>query len=265
MTDLFIPDSPSNDSDIKMDSKRIPEAMEEMDEVESNHPDEQPAAQPDNADIDDDPVVKSYNIHVTSRLSPFSYLLQYPTRNSQRPYPNPISTKYKPKTKILQLEIPIDTTQYYDSEKAEKFQGEGEKGKFDRFRIEGNMMSGKAGYAVGVIRGDELHLTPLSGTGIMRPTFEYLTPPKDPKKDDLKAAGQAKAIQISAKSSTQQDPSPLLALRIAEEEEWQRLEWCDDRSEQTGTVYQHLYSTNSDKLHPMQNSRKEYLKRLANG
>ncbi|OLL22053.1 DNA-directed RNA polymerase III subunit rpc5 [Neolecta irregularis DAH-3] len=218
MTGLFIPDSPPNDDDAKMDSKDI---LDEIDE--SNHPDEQPTAQPNNLDAGD-PVIKSYNIHITSRLSPFLYLLQYPTRNAQRPYPNPISTKYKPKTKILQLEIPIDTTHHYDSEKAEKFQGDGEHGKFDRFRIEGNMTSGKAGYAVGVIRGDKLHLTPLSGTAILRPTFDYLTPPKEPKKDELKTPGQAKAIQISAKSSTQQDPSPLLILRVAEEEEWQRLE-----------------------------------------
>ena len=89
------------------------------------------------SDSDDDPIVHTYDIHVTTTLSPHLYLFQYPVRGSHLPFANstgscPISARIKPDSGAVELDIPINTTRHYDQEKGRKWGEALRKARLDR-------------------------------------------------------------------------------------------------------------------------------------
>lgn len=78
------------------------------------------------ASTSSDPVIKSYNIHLTSTLTPYLHLLQYPVRSSTLPYSRqtgacPSAARIKPASGVLELDIPINTSRHYDTEKGQRW------------------------------------------------------------------------------------------------------------------------------------------------
>src|SRR2546423_3810367 len=86
---------------------------------------------------EDDPVVASYTVYITSpsqsvsatQLGPTSklLLLQYPAhRPSSKPYntktlQKPISLRIKHNTDLLEVDVPIDTQENYNQEKGSEY------------------------------------------------------------------------------------------------------------------------------------------------
>lgn len=76
-------------------------------------------------DADDDPVIASYDIFITdSQIS--RYLLQYPDRQSTQPYnqtnhQKPTELRYKPHTRVVEVDVPVNTRANYDERKGMKF------------------------------------------------------------------------------------------------------------------------------------------------
>ena len=78
------------------------------------------------SDPDSDPVITTYDIHLTTTLTPHLHLFQYPVRSSNLPYTRqtstcPISARIKPHAGAIELDVPINTTRNYDQEKGRRW------------------------------------------------------------------------------------------------------------------------------------------------
>lgn len=92
----------------------------------------------DNND-DDDPVVCSYDIHITASTAPDLYIFQYPVRSKTKPYTKaentcPLEARFKPKSGLVEVDVPVNVHVNYDEEKGRAWgdilrKAEKEKGK----------------------------------------------------------------------------------------------------------------------------------------
>ncbi|KAI7851781.1 DNA-directed RNA polymerase III subunit Rpc5 [Circinella umbellata] len=161
----------------------------------------------DSSDNDqDDPVLAEIPVYLSNNLSKFLYIFQYPLRNA--PFDSrsgPVAARVKPKAKMVELDIPIDTrSPYYSSERGEDFAmgmndkkiktaydkrmeeheeeelygrttaNKKEEELLDRMTFSSTEVPAQTKYVVGAIRDGELHLTPVHGTIQMRPAFTYI-------------------------------------------------------------------------------------------
>ncbi|KAK6531511.1 hypothetical protein TWF281_008312 [Arthrobotrys megalospora] len=74
------------------------------------------------SDIDDDPIVQSYDIVLNNTFNEMMYLFQYPVRNRSQPYTlhegfAPVEARMKVNTGVLELDIPINVERNYDEQK----------------------------------------------------------------------------------------------------------------------------------------------------
>lgn len=103
---------------------------------------------------DDDPIVQDFPIYISSSLANQLYLLQYPVRSKERPYVGATGEaihdlKIKPKSGVLQVDVPINTTKYYDGEKTERW------GHVNKQTLSG-VVKPCEGYMVGIFKNGEL-------------------------------------------------------------------------------------------------------------
>ncbi|KAI8089797.1 DNA-directed RNA polymerase III subunit Rpc5 [Halteromyces radiatus] len=154
---------------------------------------------------EDDPIVGEFPVFLSNQLASSLYLLQYPMRNTPfGPRQGPEKARIKPKAKMIQLDLPLDTrSRYYNTERGEDFamgmhdkaiktaydrrmeeheeeQRFGARNKkqedelLDRMTLTSTEVPTQTKYLVGVMHNGELHVTPLSTVIQMRPGFNYL-------------------------------------------------------------------------------------------
>ncbi|KAI5818598.1 DNA-directed RNA polymerase III subunit Rpc5, partial [Pyronema omphalodes] len=73
-------------------------------------------------DSEDDPIVKEYDIYMTSELASSLYLFQYPVRAANKPYTKaqhscPVDARLKSKAGLIEIDVPVNTAQNFDQEK----------------------------------------------------------------------------------------------------------------------------------------------------
>lgn len=93
----------------------------------------------DDDDADNDPVVCSYDIHITASTAPDLYIFQYPVRSKTKPYTKaentcPLEARFKPKSGLVEVDVPVNVHVNYDEEKGRAWgdvlrKAEKEKGK----------------------------------------------------------------------------------------------------------------------------------------
>ena len=139
------------------------EAMD-LDEAEERHH----AAIDDDADDDDDPVVKTLDVFLSQNLpgvrdsagrSDGLFLFQYPLRPKWRPLDDGWKldkVSYRPFNEMVELELLA-----------------GEEGDEFRHKLVSSKVEPKTSFAVGLLRGDQLHLTPLQSMLQFRPRFDW--------------------------------------------------------------------------------------------
>ncbi|RPB04185.1 hypothetical protein L873DRAFT_1628189, partial [Choiromyces venosus 120613-1] len=71
---------------------------------------------------DEDPVVQSYDIQITTSQLRDLYIFQYPVRPREQPYTKarnacPIEGRFKPKSGLVEIDIPVNVGANYDEEK----------------------------------------------------------------------------------------------------------------------------------------------------
>ncbi|KAG4302232.1 hypothetical protein PCANB_001600 [Pneumocystis canis] len=227
---------------------------------------------------EDDPVIKTYNIYTTSYLNDYLYLFQYPIRSSIQPYieesfSKPLELRIKPKSGFVELDVPICTKKYYNEERGIEFSknlgNDSTKDKYsmlDFQTLNSKINASRNYYMVGVIRGDELHLSPVNYTLQLRPSFKHLNnlSIKEASAADFQSTSSksAKAIQTSAKSSEYSQALSLSTthiLRSIESEPWIKLAWIDSSSIITKEIFQHLYCNNMNSFIQKSNSKESYL------
>ncbi|ODQ66350.1 hypothetical protein NADFUDRAFT_22565 [Nadsonia fulvescens var. elongata DSM 6958] len=211
---------------------------------------------PDIEEEDDDPVVKEFPIFFSNKLAENLNLFQYPVRPSERPYVDAygegiLDSRIKRDAGILEVDVPIDTTKFYDKTKAAK--------KWDSVNTQtlSGSISHPEGQMVGVFKDDELHLTPVFSTVQLRPQFKYVDKKSIEDREAVKLAQkdarskEVKAVQMSAKSTGEQAPKysgALLSFKQADDEEFVHLDWYDRDSDESWNVADRLISSNKESL-----------------
>ena len=105
----------------------------------------------DTSDSDLDPVIKTYDIYLTTALTPHLHLFQYPVRSSTLPYSHmtgacPTNARMKPQSGVVELDIPINTVRNYDQEKGRRWGEALRKARLEReARISGSSSTGRVG------------------------------------------------------------------------------------------------------------------------
>ncbi|KAK9466455.1 DNA-directed RNA polymerase III subunit Rpc5 [Lipomyces arxii] len=207
-------------------------------------------------DDEDDPIVEEFPIYLSSQLDSSMHIFQYPVRPNTRPYTRSngegvLNIRIKPETGIVNIDVPINTKKFYDTEKGEKW------GSVDRQTLSG-VLNKSEGYMIGIFKDGELHLTPVKSTCQLRPSFVYVD--KDIQtereiarsiKHDSSKPKEVRAVQMSAKSSDDTAPrysGALAARKRAEEEQFVELQWYDKDTEEAWEIADQLQCSNRGKL-----------------
>ncbi|KAK9243454.1 Sin-like protein conserved region-domain-containing protein [Lipomyces tetrasporus] len=215
---------------------------------------------------DDDPIVRSYPIYLSSRLASNLHIFQYPVRPNTRPYTGSqgepvLDIRLKPDSGLVHVDVPIDTTKFYDHEKGEKW------GAVDRQTL-GGVMNKSEGYMIGIFKDGELHLTPVKGTCQLRPSFTYVDRDVQAEKEIARSVKQdpakpkeIRAVQMTVKSSDDSSPrhsGALAARKRAEDEEFIEMHWYDKDTEEAWDLAEQLRSDSREPLIPA-TTKEEYI------
>lgn len=84
-------------------------------------------------------------------------MIQYPNRPFYRPYEAPAAARVKPANKLLELEYALPPSSEHLDEEAPRHL------RLERIKVQSSYLDPMTTYAVGTMRGDALHLTPLAG------------------------------------------------------------------------------------------------------
>lgn len=201
------------------------------------------------ADEEDDPVVQEFAVFSSNNLGDNIRLLQYPTRSVYRPLVEDQGrgireARIKPKSGIVEVDIPLVTNKFYDKEKGESWNN------VDRQTFGGVLKQGQGRYMVGVFKEGELHVSPIHSVAQLRPQFKYFDNQMAAEKDasrslraDSATQREAKAVQMTAKSSNDLAPKysgALAARKVADEETYTKLDWYDRDSNESWDLSEKL-------------------------
>ena len=84
-------------------------------------------------------------------------MIQYPNRPFYRPYDAPVAARVKPVNKLLELEYALPVESEHLDEEAPRHL------RLERIKVQSSYLDAVTTYAIGALRGDSLHLTPLAG------------------------------------------------------------------------------------------------------
>lgn len=215
-------------------------------------------------DKDDDEIVQEFPVFYSTEYIEKLYLLQYPTRSAMRPLVDSkgtgvLDSRIKPVSQVIEVDLPIETSQFYDREKGDQWGG-----------LDKQTFSGVAkpvqGYMIGVFKDSELHLNPIHATAQLRPQFQYISQPPTPIGDALsstsvidnekenaeknKVSGP-KAVHLTAKIVGDNAPSfsgALTARKKMEDEEFVGMDWYDRDSEESWSTSDKLVAERKNEL-----------------
>ncbi|KAG7873693.1 hypothetical protein KL938_005103 [Ogataea parapolymorpha] len=170
-----------------------------------------------------DPVIKEIPIRING---PPLLMVQQPTVNR---YSTISQTRLKPASGVLEMDIPTDTSRFYDESKASKWGGTNYQ------TLKGVLVDGN-GYYVGRVSEGELHLSPVTKTCQLRPSFKYIDEMKARKQqrekelnkqldDQVMSEDKKKAhvVQMTAKSTNENAlrlGGALVSKKLEDEEDW---------------------------------------------
>jgi len=170
-------------------------------------------------DEDDDPVVRTLDVFVSQNLpgvrdgagrSDGVFLFQYPLRPRWRPLNDGWKldkVSYRPLNEMVELELLT-----------------GEEGEEHRHKLVSSKLEPKTSFAVGLLRGEQLHLTPLQSMLQFRPRFDG----KDEEDAAQKKAGSSAASKSAADDVVMEDagsgsdgehaPAPVVQVKVSKRE-----------------------------------------------
>lgn len=204
----------------------------------------------------EDEVVEEYPMYYSTELLQKLYILQYPTRPATRPFVDVngtgiLDSRIKPEGQAIEVDVPIDTTKFYDKEKAENW------GNVDK-QTYGGIAKHVPGYMIGVFKDNALHLNPVHATAQLRPQFHYASQAgqaqnnsTDKEKEAAQTKRAPKAVQLTAKIVGDNAPSfsgALIATKKLEDESFIGMDWYDRDSEESWDIADSLIAKKRDPL-----------------
>ncbi|KAF9205498.1 DNA-directed RNA polymerase III subunit RPC5 [Haplosporangium sp. Z 27] len=243
---------------------------------------------PDYADEGDE-LVKEIPVFLSQRLSKYLYLFQYPVRAAALPYSQasgPSKARIKPISQLIELELPIDTNaSQYNRERGEELalgmndkalrtalDGEPDddetKELLDKQTLVSSLIPNATNYLAGVLRNDEMHLTPFHGAVQLRPSFKYLDKIDEKHKQATKKVSdeenkellakqraeqeqKAKALQVQVRSAADSEARKASGpnkARLADDENWTKLDYFDADTVEADIIYDRMFASHVDDL-----------------
>ncbi|KAG0310070.1 DNA-directed RNA polymerase III subunit RPC5 [Dissophora globulifera] len=243
---------------------------------------------PDYADEGDE-LIKEIPVYLSQRLAKHLYLFQYPVRSASLPYTQgsgPTKARIKPISQLIELELPVDTSaSQYNRERGEELalgmndkalrtaldddlDDDGPKELLDRQILVSSLIPNATNYLAGILRNDEMHLTPFHGTVQLRPSFKYLDKIDEKHKQATKKVSEeenkellakqrveqeqkAKALQVQVRSAADSEArkanGPNKA-RLADEENWTKLDYYDVDQPTSDMIYDGMFCLHYEPL-----------------
>ncbi|SCV03362.1 LAMI_0H07558g1_1 [Lachancea mirantina] len=185
---------------------------------------------------DEDPIVKEIPLNLSQ--APFAlHLLQYPnkpkkTGQNRVLHPPVTQARYKQKSNLWQLDMPLNTDVFYDKNRAED-----EWDSVAQQTVKGVGVYNEGLYA-GLFADDQIYLLPVDAVAQMRPYFTYIDggshtreETRNPQQQNGNGAKKAQVVTMSVKSSSEANQprlgGSLLAHKVADEEETLELTWVE--------------------------------------
>ncbi|KAI8821517.1 Sin-like protein conserved region-domain-containing protein [Fimicolochytrium jonesii] len=266
----------TDEVDDLMDVDEGDQMVEDDEMIEDDDEQENPAGQAE-VDEDGDHIVKEIDVFFSHTLTDTLYLFQFPTRLHDFDEDNkPSVGRVKPKTKRFEIDIPLQTgSEYYNKERGEEL-GQGTdnapmRGVYDyddhtpkklleKQTLSSSLLPSQANYMVGVMKEDQLHLTPINMALQLRPSLYYIDKITEKQaaryqEDSVEAnkranpeyEEEAKILSVTIKGPEDKEGIRRAAQaelqRKAEEEAWQKMFIHHAESELSKKVIAQLYST----------------------
>ena len=121
------PDSPTKTRRSAPPTETAPAEFRALSAPAADSPKDSDDESEDDDDLDgyeseDDPIVREYDVYMTSELAQSLYLFQYPVRSGMKPYTKaqnscPVDARLKPKSGLVEVDVPVNVAVNYDEEK----------------------------------------------------------------------------------------------------------------------------------------------------
>ncbi|KAF9585507.1 DNA-directed RNA polymerase III subunit RPC5, partial [Lunasporangiospora selenospora] len=270
------------------EGEELLDPSENASQFESSMEVDHKSMEPDYADEGDE-LVKEIPVYLSQRLAKHLYLFQYPVRASALPYTHecgPTKARIKPLSQLIELELPLDTAaSHYNRERGEElamgmndkplrtaldeepYDDDADKEVLDKQTLISSLVPSATNYLAGVLRNDELHLTPLHGTVQLRPSFKYLDKIDEKRKQANKKVNdenkeilakqkadqeqKAKALQVQIRSAADSEARKAMGpnrARLAEDENWTKLDYFDSETVESEIIYDRMFASHVDDL-----------------
>eukprot|EP01111_Echinosteliopsis_oligospora_P015749 TRINITY_DN6320_c0_g1_i1.p2 TRINITY_DN6320_c0_g1~~TRINITY_DN6320_c0_g1_i1.p2 ORF type:complete len:280 (-),score=87.76 TRINITY_DN6320_c0_g1_i1:987-1826(-) len=208
----------------------------------------------------EDEVEREIDVYLSQTLAENLCLFQYPLRQPWRPYPleRLQEIKIKPLHQRMEMSFELD-------KEGENFDSDNSNAP-PSLLLSSSVIPHKTNYAIGVFRGDELHLTPLTTIYQFRPTFPYIDKAEEERKklikeeeapdedsniapeDDEFAGGGPRTIQVQFKRK--ETPRMMaggrlthaMMMKMEDDESWSALSFHDSHTEETEKVFDSLFA-----------------------
>ncbi|KAI5076306.1 hypothetical protein GOP47_0008371 [Adiantum capillus-veneris] len=182
--------------------------------VKKEEPDSLPGS-PSHVETEGDTVVREIDVYLCPNINAETklYFLQYPLRPHWRPYgleERCDSVRVKPKLKKLELDLIVDTEgENYDQDADEHL-------KIQKQTLSSSKIALTTNYAVGLLRGNKLHLAPLDAIVQLRPSMKYLDEADKRKKSAKKVIeDEEMADAVDEDEEDEKEDKPhLVALKV---------------------------------------------------
>lgn len=214
-TSLFVTDE---DGDTDMTERAVEESQPDIDE--------------------EDPIVQEIPINLTQGPCPL-HVLQFPNKpkklnKTMHDHPVVGDVRFKEKSSLWELDIPLNTEVFFDKEKANETWDN-----VDIQTLRGVAVPKNETQYVGIMSQGQIYLLPIEKVAQMRPHFSYIDQHQLSRRDDesrnkssTSQPVKGQVVTMSVKSSSEANQNrlggSLLAHKVADEEEATHLQWKDD-------------------------------------
>lgn len=238
---------------------------DDEDEPMTNTGSESPTFIPQDDGEDEDPVVSEIPMIITSKPAQTQLCaLQYPGRPSARHYENEshvLSTRLKPSTDLLEADVPIDTSKFFDVNKSDEWGG------VNKQTLSG-VLIGLEGYYVANVQNGEIVLCQLDKVAQLRPSLNYIdreiATARDLHRLENNHSGRdtVQVVQMSVKSSNDNAPrlgEALMARKKVEDESFTELPWADSSSEASLALKKEIFQADNRNVLRSNTNEEDYI------
>jgi hypothetical protein len=222
-----------------------------------------------------DEVIYELDVYFSNTLANDLVLLQYPLKPAWRPYDTGLcqGVKYKQNAEVIEIDYSMNPDELLGEGKSEMIEGEEE---LEYHTIRSSRIPLQTNYAVGVHRGNGIHLSALPKVYQMRPDFTHINVQAEERRKrmndrekDSKAEEEVVLTAVPVRITQESDRARYIRERSWEHlkkheelEKWVYLRYCEKEDEASELKFESLVTPGENAVNPGSNPL-QYLNLLA--